>query len=73
MIIGEPLPVIKNGQEVVPVVQEGDCNMNEEIPLIQVKLREHEGIRSNRPFDVTPSQQVRLSGGHQLSFVVINM
>jgi hypothetical protein len=28
-------------------------------PFIQVKLREHEGIRSNQPFQVLPSQQVR--------------
>lgn len=58
VFIGEPLPVIKDGQEVVPTVQEQDCYLCEEKPFIQVKLREHEGARANRPFDVTPSQQV---------------
>jgi len=58
VFIGQPLPVIKDGQEVVPAVQEEDCYRCEEKPFIQVKLREHEGARANRPFDVTPSQQV---------------
>ena len=58
VFIGQPLPVIKDGQEVVPAVQEEDCYRCEEKPFIQVKLREHEGERANRPFDVTPSQQV---------------
>lgn len=58
VFIGQPLPVIKDGQEVVPAVQEEDCYRCEEKPFIQVKLREHEGERAKRPFDVTPSQQV---------------
>lgn len=58
VFIGQPLPVRKDGQEVVPAVQEEDCYRCEEKPFIQVKLREHEGERANRPFDVTPSQQV---------------
>lgn len=58
VFIGQPLPVIEDGQEVVPAVQEEDCYRCEEKPFIQVKLREHEGARANRPFDVTPSQQV---------------
>lgn len=58
LFIGQPLPVIKDGQEVVPAVQEEDCYRCEEKPFIQVKLREHEGACANRPFDITPSQQV---------------
>lgn len=58
VFVGQPLPVIQDGQEVVPAFQEQDCYLCEEKPLIQVKLREHEGIRANRPFEVTPSQQV---------------
>ena len=58
VFIGQPLPVIKDGQEVVPSVQEEDCYRCEGKPFIQVKLREHEGARANRPFEVTPSQQV---------------
>lgn len=59
VFVGQPLPVIQDGQEVVPALQEQDCYPCEEKPFIQVKLREHEGIRANRPFEVTPSQQVR--------------
>ena len=58
VFVGQPLPVIQDGQEVVPAFQEQDCYLCEEKPFIQVKLREHEGIRANRPFEVTPSQQV---------------
>lgn len=58
VFVGQPLPVIQDGQEVVPALQEQDCYLCEEKPFIQVKLREHEGIRANRPFEVTPSQQV---------------
>jgi len=64
VFIGQPLPVIKDGQEVVPAVQEEDCYRCEEKPFIQVKLREHEGARANRPFDVTPSQQVIPARSH---------
>lgn len=58
VFIGQPLPVIKDGQEAVPSVQEENCYRCEGKPFIQVKLREHEGARANRPFEVTPSQQV---------------
>lgn len=58
VFVGQPLPVIQDGLEVVPAFQEQDCYLCEEKPFIQVKLREHEGIRANRPFEVTPSQQV---------------
>ena len=71
VFIGQPLPVFKDGQEVVPAVKEEDCyQREEEKPFIQVKLREHDGICANRPFDVTPSQQVRESWVfHGLYFV----
>ena len=61
VFVGQPFPVIQDGQEVVPAVQEQDCYLCEEKPFIQVKLREHEGARANRPFEVTPSQQVWLT------------
>ena len=62
VFIGQPLPVFKDGQEVVPGVKEEDrYQREEEKPFIQVKLREHDGVCANRPFDVTPSQQVRES------------
>ncbi|XP_078378630.1 deleted in lung and esophageal cancer protein 1-like isoform X2 [Oculina patagonica] len=64
VFIGQPLPVIKDGQEVVPTVQEQDCYPCEEKPFIQVKLREHEGARANKPFEVTPSQQVIPAKAH---------
>ena len=64
VFIGQALPVIEDGQEVVPAVQEEDCYRCEEKPFIQVRLREHEGTRANRPFDVTPSQQVWLTVLH---------
>ena len=59
VFIGQPLPVFKDGQEVVPIVQEDDCYQSEEKPFIQVKLREHDGTCADRPFDVIPRQQVR--------------
>lgn len=64
VFVGQPLPVIQDGQEVVPALQEQDCYLCEEKPFIQVKLREHEGIRANRPFEVTPSQQVIPARSH---------
>ena len=58
VFIGQPLPVFKDGQEVVPAVQEQDLYRCEEPPFIQVKLREHDGVCADRPFDVIPKQQV---------------
>ncbi|KAK3726413.1 hypothetical protein QZH41_019666, partial [Actinostola sp. cb2023] len=61
---GQPLPVLnREGQELPPPPPLCDlpCFMP---PFIQVKLREHEGIRCNKPFEVTPSQQVIPSKGH---------
>ena len=55
VFVGRPLPVLKDGLEVEPTV---DQQEEDEQPFIQVKLREHEGKSSNRPFEVTPSQQV---------------
>ena len=73
VFIGQPLPVFKDGQEVVPGVKEEDrYQREEEKPFIQVKLREHDGVCANRPFDVTPSQQVRESWEfHGLCFVLL--
>ena len=58
VFIGQPLPVFKDGQEVVPAVPDEDCYQCEDKPFIQVKLREHEGACADRPFEVTPRQQV---------------
>lgn len=58
VFFGQPLPLFKNGEEVIPVAREDDSFGNEETPFIQVMLKEHDGERADRPFDVTPRQQV---------------
>ena len=71
VFIGQPLPVFKDGDEVVPAVKEEDSYKAEETPFIQVKLREHDGTCSSRPFDATPRQQVShsspISDEHEIS------
>ena len=58
VFFGEPLPLFKDGEEVVPVAWKDDSFGNEETPFIKVMLKEHDGVRADRPFDVTPRQQV---------------
>jgi len=64
VFIGQPLPVFKDGQEVVPAVPDEYCYQCEDKPFIQVKLREHEGACADRPFEVTPRQQVIPAKSH---------
>lgn len=73
MFIGEPLPQFKDGQEVVPTVGDHEIYQREDKPFIQVKLREHEGVCADRPFDVTPRQQVRIELTTLLSRVFISL
>ena len=58
VFFGQPLPLFKDGEEVVPVARKDDSFGNEETPFIKVMLKEHDGVRADRPFDVTPRQQV---------------
>jgi len=55
---GQPFPIFdSNGQELPPPPP--ICDLPCFIPpFIQVKIGEHEGSRSNKPFEVIPSQQV---------------
>lgn len=69
VFIGQPLPVFKDGEEVVPAVKEEDSYKAEETPFIQVKLREHDGTCSSRPFDATPRQQIIPARGHSCAKV----
>ena len=64
VFIGEPLPIMKDGAEVIPPAEEAEGSAADE-PFIRVKLREHEGHRADKPFSVAPAQQVR----HFLSWV----
>lgn len=73
VFIGEPLPQFKDGQEVVPTVGDHEIYQREDKPFIQVKLREHEGVCADRPFDVTPRQQVRIELTTLLSRVFISL
>ena len=58
VFFGQPLPLFKDGEEVVPVARKDGSFGNEETPFIKVMLKEHDGVRADRPFDVTPRQQV---------------
>ncbi|XP_073236262.1 deleted in lung and esophageal cancer protein 1-like isoform X3 [Porites lutea] len=69
VFIGEPLPQFKDGQEVVPTVGDHEIYQREDKPFIQVKLREHEGVCADRPFDVTPRQQVISAKSHSAATV----
>lgn len=66
---GQALPLFDSkGQELPPPPPVCDLSCFTP-PLIQVKLDEHKGIRSNKPFEVKPSQQVNKF----ISIIIINL
>lgn len=69
VFFGEPLPLFKDGEEVVPVARKDDSFGNEETPFIKVMLKEHDGVRADRPFDVTPRQQTIPAKSHSYAKV----
>ena len=58
VFFGQPLPLLEDDEEVVPAARENDSFGSEETPFIQVVIKEHHGACADRPFDVTPRQQV---------------
>ncbi|XP_074623643.1 deleted in lung and esophageal cancer protein 1-like isoform X1 [Acropora palmata] len=69
VFFGQPLPLFKDGEEVVPVARKDDSFGNEETPFIKVMLKEHDGVRADRPFDVTPRQQIIPAKSHSYAKV----
>ncbi|XP_015773213.1 PREDICTED: deleted in lung and esophageal cancer protein 1-like [Acropora digitifera] len=69
VFFGQPLPLFKDGEEVVPVTRKDDSFGNEETPFIKVMLKEHDGVRADRPFDVTPRQQIIPAKSHSYAKV----
>ncbi|EDO45789.1 predicted protein [Nematostella vectensis] len=62
---GQPLPLFDSkGQEQIPSPPPLPDSLCDELPLIQVKLQEHDGILSSKPFGVTPSQQIIPAKSH---------